>query len=263
MSNDNNLQDLLNGAQDDGFLDPNAANALQTVDLGQMIQGNLGISADDIDSNEVFGLFILLDDSTSIRMGGNTQIMRDGYNMILDALVKSGSRDDIIVSTMTLNGGILQPPTALVNAIRLDSKNYNPSGGTPLFDQSLTTGALVTAKRQEFASTGASFRGVVLIASDGEDVGSRSNPRQVKAVLDSLQAQEVIQVLALGIDDGHTNFQAVFESMGVLPENVLTVNSDPSSIRKAFGVISRATVAASQGGSVSQSGGLGGFGVNP
>lgn len=259
----NNLQDLLNGAKDDGFLDQSAADALNVVDLGQTIQDNLGVSAADIDSTEVFGLFSLIDDSGSIRFSGNTQVVRDGYNGIIEALKKSASRDDIINTAMMLNAGIFQPPTALVNSIALDAHNYNPTGGTPLYDKSLEIGALVTLKRQEFAATGASFRGVLLIVSDGRDEGSRASAKKVKAVIDSLQQQEVIQVIALGIDDGHTNFHDVFTSMGVLPENVLTVSNDPSSIRKAFGVVSRATVSASQGGSVSQSGGLGGFGANP
>lgn len=262
MSN-NNLQDLLNDAKDDGFLDQNAADALNVVDLGQTIQDNLGVSADDIDSTEVFALFSLLDDSSSIRFAGNTQVVRDGYNSIIEALKKSASRDDIINTAMMLNSGIFQPPAALASSLLLDSHNYNPNGGTPLYDKTLELAALATLKRQEFAATGASFRAVLLIVSDGEDQGSRATPKKVRPVLNSLQQQEVFQVIALGIDDGHTDFTSIFTEMGVLPENILTVNSDPSSIRKAFGVVSRATVSASQGGSVSQSGGLGGFGANP
>lgn len=261
--NNNNLQDLLNDAKDDGLLDQNAADALiNVVDLGQTIQDNLGVSAVDIDSTEVFGLFTLIDDSGSIRFTGNTQVVRDGYNGIVEALKKSASRDDIINTVMLLNAGVFQPPVALENSRLLDH-TFNPSGGTPLYDKTLELSALATLKRQEFAATGASFRGVLLLISDGKDEGSRNSVKKVRPVLDSLQQQEVFQVIALGIDDGHTDFNAVFREMGVLPENILTVSSDPSSIRKAFGVVSRATLSASQGGSVSKSGGLGGFGANP
>jgi hypothetical protein len=256
-----NLKDLLNGAQDDGLLDQSALYALNVVDLGATIQDNLGIDPDSIDSTEVFGLFALIDDSTSIRFAGNTQVVRDGYNGVLDSLMKSQSRDDILVSTTMLNSGVFQAPVALPNAKRLDN-TYNPQGWTPLYDRTLDLGALATIKRQEFRNTGANFRGVLLLVSDGNDEGSKANAKRVAALLTSLQAQEVFQVIALGINDGRTDFKAVFGEMGVLPNLILTVDNDPHSIREAFGVVSRATVSASQGGSLSQSG-LGGFGANP
>ena len=258
----NDLQQLLGDAKDEGLLDQAALDSLNVVDLGATIQDNLGVDPNAIDSTEVFGLFGLIDDSTSIKLAGNTDVVRNGYNGLLDALTSSQSRDDIIVAMMMLNAGIVEMPTPLVNARRLDAK-YNPKGQTPLYDRTMELAALATLKHQEFAATGASFRGVLLIVSDGADYGSQKTPASVRPVLSALQAQEVFQVIALGINDGYTDFKRVFSEMGVMPENILTVNNDPSSIREAFGVVSRASVSASQGGSVSQSGGLGGFGVNP
>jgi hypothetical protein len=257
----NDLQDMLGGAKDEGLLDQAALDALNVVDLGATIQDNLGVDPNAIDSSEVFGMFSLIDDSSSIASAGNTSVVRNGYNGLLDALMSSQSRDDIILTTMMLNAGITQAPTPLANGKRLGPE-YRPDGCTPLYDKTLDLAVLATLKHQEFAATGASFRGVLLIVSDGADYGSQNLPSAVKPVLSALQAQEVFQVIALGISDGYTNFKNVFAAMGVLPENILTVNNDPHSIREAFGVVSRASVSASQGGSVSQSGGLGGFGVN-
>jgi len=256
------LQDLLGGAKDEGLLDQAALDVLNVVDLGATIQDNLGVDPNAIDSTEVFGMFSLIDDSSSIADAGNTPVVRNGYNSLLDALTSSQSRDDIIVTTLMLNKGLTQAPTPLTGVKRL-GQEYQPYGCTPLYDKALELAALATLKHQEFAATGASFRGVLLIVSDGADYGSQKTPASVRPVLSALQAQEVFQVIALGINDGYTDFKRVFSEMGVMPENILTVNNDPSSIREAFGVVSRASVSASQGGSVSQSGGLGGFGVNP
>lgn len=255
------LQDMLGGAKEDGLLDQAALDSLNVVDLGATIQDNLGVDPNAIDSTEVFGMFSLIDDSGSIEMAGNTPVVRTGYNGLLEALMSSQSRDDIIVTTMMLNAGVTQAPTPLSNARRL-GQEYQPNGGTPLYDKALELAALATVKHQEFAATGATFRGVLLIVSDGADQYSRVTTAAVKPVLTALQAQEVFQVIALGINDRYTDFKRVFGEMGVLPENILTVNNDPSSIREAFGVVSRASVSASQGGSVSQSGGLGGFGTS-
>lgn len=256
------LQDMLGGAKDEGLLDQAALDSLNVVDLGATIQDNLGVDPNAIDSTEVFGLFCLIDDSTSISMAKNTEVVKTGYNGLLDALTSSQSRDDMIVAMMMMNAGMIQMPTPLTNAKRLDD-GYKPKGQTPLYDRTLELSALATLKHQEFAATGASFRGVLLIVTDGADYGSKAKPKLVRPVLTALQQQEVFQVIALGIEDGHTNFNQVFQDMGVLPENILTVKNDPKSIRDAFGVVSRASVTASQGGSVSQSGGLGGFGANP
>lgn len=98
-----------------------------------------------------------------------------------------------------------------------------------------------------------------MIVTDGNDQGSRASAANVKAVLEPLLAKEIVSVVALGISDGSTDFKSVFASMGIPDNLVLTIDDDPSSIRKAFGVVSRATAAASQGASLSQSG-LGGFG---
>jgi hypothetical protein len=253
-----NLQELLKGAQEDGLIGTAALATMNIVDMGVRIQDSLGIDASLIDSSEVFGLFAVVDDSSSIETAGNTPVVRDGYNSVLDALMASQTRDDILVSTMLLNGGMIQPPVALANAQRL-GMDYRPSGTTPLYDRTIEMCMLAAAKYKEISQTGSIFRGVIWLTSDGADVGSRASPQHVRPWIEKMRQFEVFQVLALGIEDGHTDFKAVFEAMGVLPDSILTVKNDPSSIRKAFGVVSRASASASQGGSVSRSGGLAGF----
>ena len=254
-----NLNSILSGAKQDGLITAAGMQAFQIVDLGDEISDNLGITPDLVDASEVFAFFGVIDDSGSIRFRGNTDVVRTGYNGVLDALTKSKSRDDIIVGATLLNGGVLHPVCALTDAKRLDS-HFDPNGDTPLYDRVIQTCELILRKCKEFQDTGASFKGVIVIVTDGNDEGSRATAANVKAVLEPLLAKEIISVVALGISDGSTDFRAVFSSMGIPDTLVLTVSDDPSSIRKAFGVISRATQAASQGASLSQSG-LGGFGT--
>jgi hypothetical protein len=256
MSQD--LSSILGGAQQEGLVTAAGMKAFQIVDLGAEIADNLGVTPDGIDSSEVFALFGVIDDSTSIRLGGNTEPVKNGYNGILDALMKSKSREDIIVGATLLNGGVLHSVCALRDAKRLDA-HFNPSGGTPLYDRVIQTCELVVRKCKEFQDTGASFKGVIVIVTDGADAGSRASAANVKAALEPLLKKEIVSAVALGISDGSTDFKAVFNSMGIPDNLVLTINNDPSSIRNAFGVVSRATNAASQGASLSQSG-LGGFG---
>lgn len=255
----NSLNGILKGAKEDGLVTAAGMNAFKIVDLGDEISDNLGISPDLVDASEVFAFFGVIDDSGSIRFGGNTDVVKSGYNGILDALTKSKSRDDIIVGATLLNGGVYHPVCALKDAKRLDN-HFNPNGGTPLYDRVIQTCENVVLKCKEFQDTGASFKGVIVIVTDGNDEGSRAGAQHVKAALEPLLAKEIVSVVALGISDGSTDFRKVFQSMGIPDNLILTVSDDPSSIRKAFGVVSRATAAASQGASLSQTG-LGGFGV--
>jgi uncharacterized protein YegL len=252
------LNSVLGGAKQDGLVTMAGIQAFQIVDLGDEIADNLGVTPDLVDSSEVFAFFGVVDDSGSIRFSGNTDAVKNGYNGILEALMKSKSRDEIIVGATLLNAGVLHPVSALKDAKRLDA-HFNPEGGTPLYDRVIQTCELVVRKCKEFQDTGASFKGVIVIVTDGNDQGSRASAANVKAVLEPLLAKEIVSVVALGISDGSTDFKAVFASMGIPDNLVLTIDDDPSSIRKAFGVVSRATAAASQGASLSQSG-LGGFG---
>lgn len=255
------LNSVLGGALNDGLVTPEGLQVFGAVsDLGQEIADNLGVTPDLVDSSQVFAFFGVIDDSGSIQFAGNTQVVIDGYNGILDALIKSGAGDETIVGATLFNGGVLHPVCALGDAKRLNTGNYLPGGTTPLFDRVIQTYQLVVQKCDEFQDTGASFKGVVVIVTDGNDVGSRSTAADVKAVLQPLLKSEVVSVVALGISDGTTDFRTVFTSMGIPDGLVLTINDDPSSVRRAFGVVSRATAAASQGASLSQTG-LGGFGA--
>lgn len=259
MGSNNSLSSVLKGAQADGLVTAAGMKAFSIVDLGDEIADNLGITPDLIDANEVFALFGVVDDSGSIRFKGNTDNVKTGYNGVLDALMHSKSRDDIIVGTTLLNTGALHPICALKDAPRLDS-HFNPNGGTPLYDRIIQTCEYVVRKCKEFQDTGASFKGEILIITDGNDEGSKATLAHAKTALEPLLAREIISVVVIGISDGTTDFKKVFMEMGVPEGCILTVDDDPSSIRRAFGVASRATNAASQGASLSQTG-LGGFNV--
>ncbi len=229
-----------------------------TADLGAQIQDALGTSPDDIESSEVFLLTLLLDDSSSIRFGNNTQLVRDGHNLVLEALKASKSENDILAHALKLNSGIVYPYTPLAKAPALDSSNFDPRGGTPLYDQTIAVLATVLAKEQEFATqAGVPVRTSTLIISDGNDEGSRNRATAVATIVHDMQKRENHLVAAMGIDDGSTDFRRIFTEMGIDPRWILTPKNDPKSIREAFAVFSRSSVQASQGAAISKMGGFG------
>lgn len=255
-----NAASLLAAARAEGTLSDAAGQALSGVDLGAAIQAGLGVSIDDVEASEVLLLTVLVDDSGSIESAGNADLVRAGHNLVLDALDASKQRDGVLVHTRFLNGTILCPYRPLGGAVRMTRGNYQPAGGTPLYDQAIVTLGTVLAKTQELIDAGVVARSVTLFVTDGADVSSvRARAADVSAVVRDLTRQEGHVVAGMGLADGSTDFRAVFGAMGIADRWILTPGSQAEDIRRAFQVFSQSAVRASQSARFSASAGLGGF----
>lgn len=250
-------------------LEDDAVSALDlTADnLGAAIMAGLGdVDIDDVErmgATEVLLLRLLIDDSSSIGFEGNTQLVIDGHNSVLDALDASKASGAVLVSCQYLNHGVLYPFVPLERAVRMGRSNYNPSGQTPLYDMTAATLASVVAKMSELEDGGVAVRGVTYIVTDGADVGSSTHrPNTIAPIIRGLLQTESHIVGAMGIDDhGYTDFRQVFTSMGIQPQWILTPGNSPSEIRRAFGTISQSAVRASQAAGTFSQTAMGGFGT--
>jgi hypothetical protein len=233
-------------------------------DMGAQIQAGLGVHPDDVPVSEVTLVTILIDDSGSIRSASNAQAVRDGHNGIVDALLATKQADNILLFTGFLNGMVpLNPYSPLSGATKLDTNNYDPAGGTPLFDMTAITLATVLAKTKQFEDAGVIVRTVTAIITDGADTGStiQRDPRGIKAIVADMLKTEKHIVCGVGVFDGYTDFKSVFGSMGIEDKWILTPTNDPKEIRKAFAMVSRSAVRASQGAAGHSQAAAGGFGA--
>ena len=255
------LGNLLNNVVADGNLSPAAAQAININDMGAQIQAGLGINVDNVTASEVVIVTMLIDDSGSIRFASNAQVVRDGHNLVIDALKKSKQSDGVLVMVRYLNGEILYSYCQLDKAVVMNSSNYNPTGGTPLYDETAVILATVLAKTQEFENSGVACRSVTLIVTDGADQHShKQTPGKIKQVVSDMLKTENHIIAGMGIDDGTTDFRQVFQEMGIPNEWILTPNGSESEIRKAFQVFSQSAVRASQGAASFSQTAMGGFG---
>jgi len=247
----------------DAGLDPAGTSAMQLVvdDLGPVIQAGLGeVDIDDITTAEVVLVTVVIDDSSSIRFGQNTDLVRQGHNQVIEALKAAKASAGVLMSCQYLNGPVLYPYVALDNAVQMSTSNFNPSGGTPLYDRTAEVLATVTAKMSEFEQGGVAARAITIIVTDGADGHSRrQTPSSVRTMVEALTRTEQHITAAVGIDDGYTDFRQVFTEMGLLQEWILTPGNSPAEIRAAFGTVSQSAVRASQVANFSQ-GAIGGFG---
>jgi hypothetical protein len=261
MSANVKIEDLFQEAHEEGDLSAQALKALTVnADIGAQIQAGLGIAPEDVPASQVVLVTMMPDDSGSIRFGGNAEAVRGGHNLVLEALLQSKQRDDVLVHTRYLNGFVLYPYRRLADAVRMTSHNYDPNLGTPLYDQTVVLLGTVLAKSREFELSGVPARSVSLLITDGADMHSTlQTPATVRALVQDLLKLESHIVAAMGIDDGSTDFRKVFRAMGIPDQWVLTPGNSQSEIRKAFHAFSQSAVRASQAAGRFSRAALGGF----
>lgn len=258
----NNVNNLFQQAREEGTISAKALQALTVADVGNQIQAALGVKVDDIQASEAVLVTMLVDDSGSIRFGSNTQAVREGHNLVLEAITVSKQQNNILAHTRYLNGFVLYPYVLIEQAARMNQGNYNPNGSTPLYDQSVVLLGTVLAKAQEFADQGVAVRTVTLIITDGNDEHSvRSNARDVAAIVRDMLKAETHIIAAMGIDDGQTDFKEVFKEIGIRDEWILIPGNTPSEIRKVFQVFSKTAIRASQSTAGFKTAAAGGFGA--
>jgi hypothetical protein len=262
MESSPEINELFNKAREEGTLSDASMAALNVIDVGDQILAAMGTPAFDAPASEMVLVTMLVDDSGSIRFARNADLIREGHNMVLEALKKTQQKDSIMVHTRYLNGFVLYPYSPVPGAVKMTKKNYDPNLGTPLYDQAVTVLGTVLAKAQSFADNGIPVRTITLILTDGADAHSvRSNERSVAAIVrDMLKAENHI-IAGMGVEDGDTtDFRKVFKNMGIEDQWILTPGRSEQDIRQAFHLFSRSVVRASQAGAPFGSLSLGGFG---
>lgn len=257
-----NPNQLFRTAHEQGDLSGQSLQVLTVIDVGQQIQAGLGISALNVQASELVLVAMMPDDSGSIRFAGNAQAVRDGHNGVIDALMASKQRHAIMTLTRYLNGFILNQWGLLEHAQKMDSSNYDPNKGTPLYDQTVILLGSVMAKALEAKENGQVARTVTLVVTDGHDEHSvRNRPSDVASVVHDMLMAETHIVAAMGVDDGTTDFRRVFGEMGIPDQWVITPGNTPKEVRRAFQVFSSSAVRASQGAASFSQTALGGFGA--
>jgi len=255
------VSQLLHSAQNQGEISAQSIQVLQVNDIGAQIQAALGVGIDQVQSSEVVLVSILIDDSGSIACANNEDAVRQGRNQMHQALLDSKQGDNILTHTAYLSGQILDPYVLLKNATKMDNSNYNATlGHTPLYDRTIEMLGTVVTKAQEFIDSGVQVRTITLIITDGAENSSRhsSAAKIAQVVKDMLNSERHI-VAAMGIGDPNY-FNRIFGDMGIQPQWILTPSGTDSDIRKAFQVVSRSAVRASQSAQSFSKVAAGGFG---
>lgn len=256
------IHSLFAGAHAGGEISDEGLEALMLdADLGAHIDLGMGIDPDDVEASEVVLVQLLLDDSASMQGGGNDRVLREAVNDLLLTLESTRENGGVLVAIRTLNGAVVSPFNQLSGVPRLDARNYQATGHTPLYEQMALTLATVLAKTAEFADAGVPVRSITAVFTDGADSTGQSPARVAKIARDMLAAESHL-VLFVGIDDGATDFRQVARGMGIPDHLVKTPGSTPGEFRAACRMVTQTVVRASQVAAYFGQTRLGGFATN-
>jgi uncharacterized protein YegL len=245
---DDDVTALLASAGARGLLS-HAASSVLGGNLGKVvIAGAAGTSMEDIVASDVTLVTVLIDASSSIASRGLEQAVRDGQNLLVDAFGGSTAKDSILMALWTFENEtkVVHSYVPVDDAERLTSKTYKASGATRLYDTWCDALAANVAYAERLRASGTPCRSVVVVLTDGEDVGSRRTQGDCAKVSRDLLASEqfVLAFVGVGTD---VDFFAVARGMG-LPDANVSVQSTatPAALRRTFQMVSQSVIRASQ-----------------
>jgi hypothetical protein len=242
------VQGLLSSAQAQGTISAQTTQLL-TGNLGAVvIAGAAGKDAEDIVASDVTLVTLLVDASSSICDRGLEDAVREGENMLVDALGVAREKDSILMALWTFNDDIrvVHSYVGLDDVTRLDKKNYAGLGCTRLYDTWCDALAANVAYAQRLRDSGTPCKSVVVVVTDGEDVGSKRRVQDCARLSKDLLASEQFMLAFVGV--GTTDFHAVAKSMGIPDRSVaVQAQATPTAIRKVFQMVSQSAIRASQG----------------
>jgi len=162
-----------------------------------------------------------------------------------------------------MTAGLLYPFKLINDVENLKLSDYRTDHNTPLYRSSVEVLAITQAKSQECLDNYQDPRTITLIITDGYDNASRPVvAADVNAIVSDMLNSEKHIIAGMGFDStGHNSnhFEQIFLDMGLKQNWILTINTTPSEIRRAFGVFSRSVTSASKSAASFSQTAMGGF----
>jgi hypothetical protein len=242
------VQTLLSSATAAGTLSA-ATSSLLSGSLGAVvIAGAAGKDTEDIIASDVTLVTLLVDASSSIHDRGLEDAVREGQNLLVDALGETRERESILMALWTFNHEltVVHSYVGLDDVARLDAKSYAGLGSTRLYDTWCDALLANVAYAQQLRSSGTPCKSVVVVITDGEDCGSKRRAPDCARISRDLLASEQFTLAFVGV--GSSDFRTIALAMGVPAGSIaVQASATPSAIRQVFRMVSQSAIRASQG----------------
>jgi len=196
---------------------------------------SLNTPIDDIDTEVINLIFVAIDGSGS--MGSYVTDMKNCLNEFKTALIDSKEVDEILLARADFAGSINVGGYKPVDQFDI---NYGASGMTVLYDVIVDGTAKLLQYMDYLKKQGMRVKAVFSVFSDGEDTSSRESVNNAKKCIEDLQNQEITTAF---ISFGRN---AESEAKKLKFNNILTVGSSASELRRAFNTLSKSVIDSSK-----------------
>lgn len=222
----------------------------------------VGVPLDQLGSSEVTLAMNIIDMSGS--MSPYAADLMQAYNdSYLGAMNNSIAAADILVSAILFNENVklLHGYVGIDDAIRLTATEYDPYGGTALYDAVAGGLTNMVLYAQQLRQSGVMVRCIVIVYSDGEDNSSRQRARDVARTAQELLKQELYTLAYVGFVPGAQKPVMGFNTKGAVNpalaevqklatdigfSDALTAGLSQDALRHIFHLVSMSTVHVSQ-----------------
>lgn len=225
-----------------------AAIATELDDIA--IAGCGGVDTDEIDSEEVTLVTVIIDASSSMRPF-QLDVLKQYKEQFLDPLRGAKNAASILVSVWVFSDDgrdkvrLVHGYTPIPDCQDLTDADYQPSGMTPLRDAVMKGVTGLVTYGQSLRDNGTRTKSIALVLSDGWENASKVSGAKVKRLSeDVLKAQEFVLSYIFFGDEADGDKAAT--DIGFPPHHRLTDSLDPSGIRRVFGTISASVISTSQ-----------------
>ena len=244
------VSSALTSAMSAGIISSQSQSAIATELDDIAIAGCGGVDVDDIDSEEVTLVTVIIDASSSMRSFA-VDLLKQYKEQFLDPLRGAKNAASILVSAWVFSDDgrdkvrLIHGYTPVPECQDLTDADYQPNGMTPLRDAVMKGVTGLVTYGQTLRDNGTRTKSIVLVLSDGwENASSVSGAKVKRLSEDVLRAQEF--VLAYIFFGDQTEGDQAAEEIGFPPHHRLTDSLDASGIRRVFGTVSASVISTSQ-----------------
>lgn len=240
------LKNLFNNAVDDGDVGEAASTVIINSLGGTNIDGCLGADVDDLETDDVTVVSLVLDASYSMK--SNEKAVREGYNNLIEALNNSKQSGSMLVSARTFASTqkLLYGFKKVEEIGKIGMKYLAEGNSTALYDTLVDAMTGIRAYVKNLNDNGIRTKCIVVVFSDGEDNDSQRNKASdVKTLAEDFIKSEMFYLVYIGYKhEDSDNLDAIAKEVGF--PNVLTTNATGSEIRKTMNLVSKSIIRTSQ-----------------
>ena len=249
------VQEILESAKSQGQISAEAVASIEEALDDIAIAGARGRDIEELDSEEVTLVSVVIDASGSMTEHRN-KVIKSYNEQFLKPLQGAKNAKDIWVEVWVFQGvgpadqycQLIQGWTPVPDCQSLTSKNYQPMGGTPLFAAVHRAQTGMVAYGQVCRDSGTRTKCIMVVISDGQENMSEDlkiSGTMVRTISESMLKQEnyVLSYIFFGREsegDKHA------EQIGFPPQHRLTGTLTDSEIRRIFQQVSSSVISTSQ-----------------